>query len=135
MVLEGETNKINTLIIGKSDENHFGLVEQQQLTNKFLRLIRQKKKFHLCFGDRRNNFNSNDVLIYNVLEDTILEPTTPQTLLREITVSSAMCHLLLQHLTQLCNHTKKKKRNQSGDFFLLVVNKGWFDIFFAMCKF
>lgn len=90
MVLEGETNKINALILGKSGEKHFGLVEQQQLTNEFLRLIRQKKFFHLCFGNRRNNFNLNDVLIYKVSKDTILEPTTPQTLLREFIVSSTI---------------------------------------------
>ncbi|RXI04931.1 hypothetical protein DVH24_039205 [Malus domestica] len=77
-----------TLIIGKSGEQLFGMVADQQLPNEFLRMIGQKKIFHLRFGNRRNNFNLNDVLIYNVSEDTSMEPMTPQTLPKEMTVSS-----------------------------------------------
>ncbi|RXI02113.1 hypothetical protein DVH24_026643 [Malus domestica] len=35
----------------------------------------------------RNTFNSNDVLIHNVIEDMTMQPITPQPLTREITVS------------------------------------------------
>ena len=93
------TNEINALIIGKSGEKLFvmackdlvmnqRLVDQQQLPNEFLRLIGQKKIFHLQFGNRRNNFNSNDVLIYNASEDTSMEPMTLQTLPTKMTMSS-----------------------------------------------
>ncbi|RXH78021.1 hypothetical protein DVH24_039992, partial [Malus domestica] len=64
------------------------LVDQQLLPNEFLRLIGQKKKFHLRFGNRRNTLNSSDILIYNVSEDTTMEPITPQPLIQEVTVSS-----------------------------------------------
>ncbi|KAM0994620.1 hypothetical protein EV2_010434 [Malus domestica] len=36
----------------------------------------------------RNAFNSNDILIHNVTEDTAMQPATPQSLSREITMSS-----------------------------------------------
>ena len=99
MILEDHTNEITGLLIGKSGEKLFGapckysvlnqrLVDKQQLPNKFLRLIGQKKNYHLRFGNRRNNFNSSDILIYNVFDDTSIEPTTPQTLVGEITMSS-----------------------------------------------
>ncbi|XP_070683338.1 replication protein A 70 kDa DNA-binding subunit E-like isoform X1 [Malus domestica] len=99
LVLEDETNETNALIIGKSGEKLFGssckdlvmnqrLVDQQQLPNEFSRLIGQKKNFHLRFGTRKNNLNTNDLLISNVSEDTTVQPTTPQALLMEITVSS-----------------------------------------------
>ncbi|RXH78578.1 hypothetical protein DVH24_002096, partial [Malus domestica] len=93
LVLEDETNEMNALIISKSGEKLFGtscrdlglnqrLVDQQQLPNEFLRLIGQKKIFHLRFGTRKNMLNTNEVLIYNVSEDSTMEPTTPQSLLR-----------------------------------------------------
>ncbi|CAN6553264.1 unnamed protein product [Malus baccata var. baccata] len=99
LILEDETNELNALIIGKFGEKFFGmpckdlvlnqrLVEQQQLPDEFLRLIGQKKKFHLRFSNRRNAFNSNDVLIHNVTEDTAMQPATPQPLSRENTMSS-----------------------------------------------
>ncbi|CAN6703587.1 unnamed protein product [Malus baccata var. baccata] len=99
LILEDETNELNALIIGKFGEKLFGmpckdlvsnqkLVEHQQLPDEFLRLIGQKKKFHLRFSNRRNAFNSNDILIHNVTEDTAMQPATPQPLSREITMSS-----------------------------------------------
>ncbi|CAN6679523.1 unnamed protein product [Malus baccata var. baccata] len=99
LILEDETNELNALIIGKFGEKLFGmpckdlvsnqrLVEQQQLPDEFLRLIGQKKNFHLRFSNRRNAFNSNDILIHNVTEDTAMQPATPQPLSREITMSS-----------------------------------------------
>ncbi|RXH81470.1 hypothetical protein DVH24_034891 [Malus domestica] len=99
LVLEDETNEINALIIGKLGEKVFGApykdlvfnqrsADQKQLPSKFLRLIGQRKKFHLRFGTRRNLLNSNDFLIYNVYEDTAIPPTTPQSTSREIAVSS-----------------------------------------------
>ncbi|RXH82045.1 hypothetical protein DVH24_036386 [Malus domestica] len=99
LILEDETNELNALIIGKFGEKFFGmpfkdlvlnqrLVEQQQLPDEFLRLIGQKKKFHLRFGNMRNAFNSNDILIHNMTEDTAMQPATPQSLSREITMSS-----------------------------------------------
>ncbi|RXH71581.1 hypothetical protein DVH24_018936 [Malus domestica] len=101
LILKYVTNEISALIIGKSGEKLFGmackdlvmnqmLVDQQQLPNKFLRLIGQKKIFHLRFGNRRNNFNSIDVLIHNVSEDTSIEPITPQTLSKELIVCSTI---------------------------------------------
>ncbi|KAM1198758.1 hypothetical protein ACFXTH_010050 [Malus domestica] len=36
----------------------------------------------------RNAFNSNDILIHNMTEDTAMQPATPQSLSREITMSS-----------------------------------------------
>ncbi|KAB2600603.1 hypothetical protein D8674_041050 [Pyrus ussuriensis x Pyrus communis] len=101
LILEDETNNINALIISKCGEKLFGmackdlvmnqrLVEQRQLRNEFLRLIGQQKIFHLQFGNRRNAFNSDDVLIQNVTEDMTMQPITPQPLSREITVSSTV---------------------------------------------
>ncbi|XP_068343059.1 uncharacterized protein [Pyrus communis] len=99
LILEDETNEIDALIIGKCGEKLFGmsckdlvlnqtLVDHQQLPNEFLRLIGQKKIFHLRFGNRRNNFNPNNVLIQNVTDDTTMQPATPLPLPREITGSS-----------------------------------------------
>ncbi|RXH76452.1 hypothetical protein DVH24_019340 [Malus domestica] len=51
-------------------------------------LIGQKKIFHLQFGNKTNAFNSNDILIHNMIEDTTMQPATPQPLSREITMSS-----------------------------------------------
>ncbi|CAN6585791.1 unnamed protein product [Malus baccata var. baccata] len=82
LVLEDDTNKINDLVLNQR------LVDQQLLPNEFLRLIGQKKNFHLRFGNRRNSLNSSDILIYNVSEDTTKEPITPQPLIQEVTVSS-----------------------------------------------
>lgn len=90
---------MNALIIGKSREKLFGtsckdlvmnqrLVDQHQLPSEFLRLIGQKKIFHLWFGTRKSMLNTNNVLIYNVSEDSTIEPATPQNLLRDIAVSS-----------------------------------------------
>ncbi|TQD99951.1 hypothetical protein C1H46_014455, partial [Malus baccata] len=98
LVLEDETSEMNALIIGKSGEKLFGttyrdlvlnprLVDQHQLPNEFLRLIGQKKIFDLWFGTRKNMLNMNNILIYNVSEDSIMEPATPQSLLKDITVS------------------------------------------------
>nr|XP_028963181.1 uncharacterized protein LOC103428936 isoform X2 [Malus domestica] len=99
LILEDSTNEISALIIGKAGEKLFGmpckdlvlnqkLIDQQQLPNEFLRLIGQKKIFHLRFGNRKNSFNSSDVLVYNVSDDTAIEPITPQILPRAVTVSS-----------------------------------------------
>ncbi|CAN6543137.1 unnamed protein product [Malus baccata var. baccata] len=89
LVLEDETNETNALIIGKSGEKLFGSsYKDLQLPNEFSRLIGQKKIFHLRFGTRKNNLNTNDLLISNVSEDTTVQPTTPQALLTEITVTS-----------------------------------------------
>ena len=99
MILEDNTNEISALIIGKGGEKLFGmpckdlvmnqrLIDQQQLPNEFLRLIGQKKIFHLQFGNRKNSFNSSDVLVYNVSDDTAIEPITPQILPRAVTISS-----------------------------------------------
>ncbi|XP_068308976.1 replication protein A 70 kDa DNA-binding subunit C-like isoform X2 [Pyrus communis] len=99
LILEDETNEIDALIIGKCGEKLFGmsckdlvlnqtLVDHQQLPNEFLRLIGQKKNFHLRFGNRRNNFNPSNVLIQNVTDDTTMQPATPLPLPREITGSS-----------------------------------------------
>ncbi|KAB2604303.1 hypothetical protein D8674_037594 [Pyrus ussuriensis x Pyrus communis] len=99
LILEDETNEIDALIIGKCGEKLFGmsckdlvlnqtLVDHQQLPNEFLRLIGQKKIFHLRFGNRRNNFNPSNVLIQNVIDYTTMQPATPLPLPREITGSS-----------------------------------------------
>ncbi|XP_048436342.1 uncharacterized protein LOC103931142 isoform X2 [Pyrus x bretschneideri] len=99
LILEDETNEIDALIIGKCGEKLFGmrckdlvmnqtLVDHQQLPNEFLRLIGQKKIFHMRFGNRRNNFNPSNVLIQNVTDDTTMQPATPLPLPREITGSS-----------------------------------------------
>ncbi|TQE10777.1 hypothetical protein C1H46_003680 [Malus baccata] len=99
LILEDITNEISALIIGKAGEKLFGmpckdlvlnqrLIDQQQLPNEFLRLIGQKKIFHLRFGNRKNSFNSSDVLVYNVSDDTAIEPITPQILPKAVTVSS-----------------------------------------------
>ncbi|RXI07627.1 hypothetical protein DVH24_005400 [Malus domestica] len=99
LILEDSTNEISALIIGKAGEKLFGmpckdlvmnqrLIHQQQLPNEFLRLIGQKKIFHLRFGNRKNSFNSSDVLVYNVSDDPAIEPITPHILPRAVTVSS-----------------------------------------------
>ncbi|CAN6687083.1 unnamed protein product [Malus baccata var. baccata] len=101
LILEDNTNEISALIIGKAGEKLFGipckdlvmnkrLIYQQQLPNEFLRLIGQKKIFHLRFGNRKNSFNSSDVLIYNVFDDKAIEPITPQILPRAVTISSTI---------------------------------------------
>ncbi|RXH95791.1 hypothetical protein DVH24_008291 [Malus domestica] len=82
LVLDNEANEINALIINKSGEMVFGMpckdlvynqrsTDHKQLPSEFLRLIGQRKNFHLWFGSRRNLLNSNDLLIYNVSKDTI----------------------------------------------------------------
>ncbi|CAN6570713.1 unnamed protein product [Malus baccata var. baccata] len=71
LILEDNTNEINLVM------NH-RLIDQQKLPNEFLRLIRQKKIFHF------------DVLVYNVCDDTAIEPITPQILPRAVTVSSTI---------------------------------------------
>ncbi|RXH95975.1 hypothetical protein DVH24_008475, partial [Malus domestica] len=99
LILEDSTNEISALIIGKAGEKLFcmpckdlvmnqRLIDQQQLPNEFLRLIGQNKIFHLRFGNRKNSFNSSDVLVYNVSDDTAIEPITPQILPRAVIVSS-----------------------------------------------
>ncbi|RXH86654.1 hypothetical protein DVH24_021927 [Malus domestica] len=77
LIFEDETNEMNSLIIGKCGEKHFGMPYKDL-----------KKIFHLQFSNRRNTFNSNDILIHNVTEDTAMHPATPQPLSREITMSS-----------------------------------------------
>ncbi|RXH86659.1 hypothetical protein DVH24_021932 [Malus domestica] len=77
LIFEDETNEMNSLIIGKCGEKLFGMPYKDL-----------KKIFHLRFGNRRNTFNSNDILIHNVTEDTAMHPATPQPLSREITMSS-----------------------------------------------
>ncbi|CAN6578627.1 unnamed protein product [Malus baccata var. baccata] len=84
LILEDITNEISALIIGKAGEKLFGM----PCKDLFLRLIGQKKIFHLRFGNRKNSFNSSDVLVYNVSDDTAIEPITPQILPRAVTVSS-----------------------------------------------
>ncbi|TQE13608.1 hypothetical protein C1H46_000615 [Malus baccata] len=60
LVLEDDTNEINALIIGKSGEKVFGMpckdlvfnqrsTDHKQLSSEFLRLIGQRKIFHLRF--------------------------------------------------------------------------------------
>ncbi|KAB2595065.1 replication protein A 70 kDa DNA-binding subunit C-like [Pyrus ussuriensis x Pyrus communis] len=99
LVLEDETDEISALIIGRSGEKVFGVpckdlvfnqrsVDQKQLPSEFLRLIGQKKIYHLRFGSRRNSLNSNDLLIYNISEELTIQPTTPQSLSKQVTVSS-----------------------------------------------
>ncbi|CAN6694893.1 unnamed protein product [Malus baccata var. baccata] len=98
LILEDNTNEIRALIIGKAGEKLFGmpckdlvmnqrLIDQQQLPNEFSQLIGQKKIFHLRFGNRKNSFNSSDVLVCNVSDDTAIEPITPQILPRAVTIS------------------------------------------------
>ncbi|RXH68037.1 hypothetical protein DVH24_028184 [Malus domestica] len=99
LVLKDETDEITALIIGITGEKVFGMpckdlifnqrsADQKQLPSEFLRLIRQKKKIQLRYGSRRNSLNSNDFLIYNISGDLTIQPVTPQSLSREITVSS-----------------------------------------------
>ncbi|RXH87475.1 hypothetical protein DVH24_034375 [Malus domestica] len=80
------TNEISALVIGKSGEKLFGMPCKDLVLNQ--RLIGQKKIFHLRFRNRRNTFNSSDVLIYNVYDDAAMEPITPHMLPRETTISS-----------------------------------------------
>ncbi|KAB2612743.1 hypothetical protein D8674_035059 [Pyrus ussuriensis x Pyrus communis] len=77
------------LIIGRSGEKVFGVPCKDLLPSEFLRLIGQKKIYHLHFGSRRNSLNSNDLLIYNISKDLTIQPTTPQSLSREVTVNEA----------------------------------------------
>ncbi|RXH82960.1 hypothetical protein DVH24_003458 [Malus domestica] len=73
----GQLYKVNLGLEDETNETNLQrLVDQQQLLNEFLRLIGQKKNFHLQFGTRKNNLNTNDLLISNVSEDTTIEPTT-----------------------------------------------------------
>ncbi|RXH98021.1 hypothetical protein DVH24_010346 [Malus domestica] len=72
LILEDETNEMNALIIGKCGEKLFGMPCKDL-----------KKIFHLRFGNRRNTFYSNDILIHNVTEDTVMQPATPQPLSRD----------------------------------------------------
>ncbi|XP_070676707.1 uncharacterized protein [Malus domestica] len=122
LILEDETNELNALIIGKFGEKFFGmpckdlvlnqrLVEQQQLPDEFLRLIGQKKNFHLRFSNRRNAFNSNDVLIHNVTEDTAMQPATPQPLSREITISSTTVSSLTSMVEPTEQSFKRKRES------------------------
>lgn len=60
----------------------------KHLPSEFRRLIGQRKKFHLRFGNRQNLLNLNDFLIYNASEDTMIQPTTPESIIKEIAVSS-----------------------------------------------
>ncbi|RXH69122.1 hypothetical protein DVH24_031455 [Malus domestica] len=120
LILEDNTNEISALIIGKSGEKLFGmpckdlvmnqrLIDQQQLSNEFLRLIRQKKIFHLRFGNRKNSFNSSDMLVYNVCDDTAIEPITPQILPRAVTVSSTTVSYLTSP-PETSGESHKRKR-------------------------
>ncbi|KAB2619497.1 hypothetical protein D8674_015366 [Pyrus ussuriensis x Pyrus communis] len=78
LILEDETNELNALIIGKFGEKLFGISCKDLVLNQ--RLLEQH--------NRRNAFNSNDILIHNVTEDTAMQPATPQPLSTEITMSS-----------------------------------------------
>ncbi|RXH97579.1 hypothetical protein DVH24_009904 [Malus domestica] len=89
LVLEDETNEINALIIGKSD---------------------QRKKFHLRFGSRRNLLYSNDFLIYNVSEDLSIQPTTPQSISREIAISSTTISSSIAPIETNWGIIEKKRR-------------------------
>ncbi|XP_048421638.1 uncharacterized protein LOC125468919 [Pyrus x bretschneideri] len=120
LILEDNTNEISALIIGKGGEKLFGmpckdlvmnqrLIDQQQLPNEFLRLIGQKKIFHLRFGNRKNSFNSSDVLVYNVSNDTAIEPITPQILPRAVTLSSTTV-LSLTSPPETSGESHKRKR-------------------------
>ncbi|TQE09324.1 hypothetical protein C1H46_005060 [Malus baccata] len=132
LILEDETNELNALIIGKFGEKLFGmpckdlvsnqrLVEQQQLPDEFLRLIGQKKNFRLRFSNRRNAFNSNDILIHNVTEDTAMQPATPQPLSREITMSSTT----VSSSTSMVEPTEQSfKRKRESIRRAPAVNKG-----------
>ncbi|CAN6540155.1 unnamed protein product [Malus baccata var. baccata] len=121
LILEDETNEINALIIGKSGEKVFGMpckdlvynqrsTDHRQLPSEFLRLIGQRKIFHLRFGSRRNLLNSNDLLIYNVSEDTMIQPTTPQSIMKEIAVSSTTVSSSTTP-AEMSGETHKRKRD------------------------
>ncbi|KAB2600759.1 hypothetical protein D8674_039230 [Pyrus ussuriensis x Pyrus communis] len=106
LILEDSTNEISALIIGKAGEKLFGM----PCKDLFLRLIGQKKIFHLRFGNRKNSFNSSDVLVYNVSDDTAIEPITPQILPRAVTVSSTtVLSLTSPPKTSRESHKRKRK--------------------------
>ncbi|RXI00313.1 hypothetical protein DVH24_037861 [Malus domestica] len=128
LILEDNTNEISALIIGKAREKLFGmpckdlvmnqrLIDQQQLPNEFLRLIGQKKIFHLRFGNRKNSFNSSDVLIYNVSDDTAIEPITPQILPRALTISSTIVSSSTSPLETSEESHKRKREYVRKAFF------------------
>ncbi|KAB2629483.1 hypothetical protein D8674_034278 [Pyrus ussuriensis x Pyrus communis] len=106
LILEDSTNEISALIIGKAGEKLFGM----PCKDLFLRLIGQKKIFHLRFGNRKNSFNSSDVLVYNVSDDTAIEPIAPQILPRAVTVSSTtVLSLTLPPETSGKSHKRKRE--------------------------
>ncbi|CAN6721193.1 unnamed protein product [Malus baccata var. baccata] len=76
------TNEISALIIGKSGEKLFGMPCKNLVLNQRLKI------FHLRFRNRRNTFNSSNMLIYNVFDDAVIEPITLQMLPRESTISA-----------------------------------------------
>lgn len=108
------------MIIGKSGEKLFGssckdlvmnqrLVDQHQLLNEFLRLIGQKKKKnHLRFGTRKNNLNTNDLLISNVSEDNHGTNNSADLAKQKLQCLQQLFHLLLPHLKQLPNCINEK---------------------------
>ncbi|RXH74109.1 hypothetical protein DVH24_021289 [Malus domestica] len=97
------------------------LVDQQLLPNEFLRLIGQRKIFHLRFGNRRYTFNTNDVLIHNVTEDTTMQPVTLHPLSKEITMSSTTVSSSTS-TAEITEQSYKRKGNQLGELFLLPTN-------------
>ncbi|XP_050146352.1 uncharacterized protein LOC126621806 [Malus sylvestris] len=128
LILEDITNEISALIIGKAREKLFGmpckdlvmnqrLIDQQQLPNEFLRLIGQKKIFHLRFENRKNSFNSSDVLVYNLSDDTAIEPITPQILPRALTISSTTVSSLTSPLETSGESHKRKRESVRKAFF------------------
>ncbi|CAN6707145.1 unnamed protein product [Malus baccata var. baccata] len=124
LILEDNTNEISALIIGKAGEKLFGmpckdlvmnqrLIDQQQLPNEFLRLIGQKKIFHLRFGNRKNSFNSSDVLVYNVSDDTTIKPIIPHILPRAVIVSSTTVSSSTSP-PETSEESHKRKREESA---------------------
>ncbi|RXH98452.1 hypothetical protein DVH24_010777 [Malus domestica] len=129
LVIEDDTNEINALIIGKSGEKVFGMpckdlvfnqrsTDHKQLSSEFLRLIGQRKNFHLRFRNQRNLLNSNDFLVYNISEDTMIQPITPQSIIKEI-----VFHHLLHQLKKLEKRTREKEI-QPGEPFLQKLKTG-----------
>nr|XP_028962177.1 protein KAKU4-like [Malus domestica] len=125
LVLEDETDEINALIIGKSGEKVFGMpckylvfnqrsADQKQLPSEFLRLIERKKLSTFNFGSRRYSLNSNDFLIYNVSEDLNIKPVTPQSLAREVTVSSTTV-LSFTTPVDTTGESHKRKRDEAEE--------------------
>ncbi|RXI04604.1 hypothetical protein DVH24_038878 [Malus domestica] len=107
LVLEDETDEINALIIGRSGEKVFGIPYKDL-----------KKFYHLQFGSRRNLPNSNDFLIYNISEYLTIQPTTLQSLSREITISSTIVSSSTTHVDTIGESHKRKRESVRRALFI-----------------